>query len=152
MSDALKALTYAEENLGVHKVYETLLQHLEDLDVSTSDLDKALDRKREIEEKYADAEVDLVNEKRGLHPEMSDTKFKAELKVWERENDAMNQLRLDLNAVKSEIQGLEFDQSMLKARIQVGSARLVELGGYLNYLTAVKNQAENAKKKTQEKA
>jgi len=152
MSDALKALQYAEENLGVNKVFEELTGYLNDLDVSTSDLDKALDAKRELEEEYADAEVDLVNEKRGLHPEMSDTKFRQELKIWERENDRTNTLRIQLNAVKSEIQGLEFDQAVLKARITVGSARLTELGGYLNYLTAVKNQAENAKKKTQEKA
>lgn len=152
MSDALKALQYAEDQLGVNQVYEMACGHLEDLDVSTSDLDKALDRKRELEEKYADAEVDLINEKRGLHPDISDTKFRQELKVWEREDDALNQLRIDLNSVKSEIQGLEFDLSIIKARIQVGSARLVELGGYLNYLTAVKNQAENQKKRTQETA
>jgi hypothetical protein len=72
------------------------------------------------------------------------------MKIWIREDSTLRELQIALNEVKSEIQGLEFDQSVLKARIQVGSARLVELGGYLNYLTAVKNQAENAKQRTQE--
>jgi hypothetical protein len=136
-----KALDYAENTLGVHEVYEQLLRHIEDLDVSTSDLDKALDRKRQLEEDYADAEVELISEKRGMHPEMSDTKFRTELKVWERQHEALNSIRVMLNAIKSEIQGLEFDQSMLKARIQVGSARLAELGGYLHYLAEVKASA-----------
>lgn len=152
MSDALKALQYAENELGVHKVFEELTGYLNDLDVSTSDLDKALDRKRELEEKYTDREVELVSEKRGLHASMSDTKFKQEMVGWSRQDDSLNNLRSELNATKGEIQGLEFDQSVLKARIQVGSARLVELGGYLNYLSVIKTQAENAKKTKQEKA
>lgn len=143
-----KALTYAEETLGVHKIYEILGQHVEDLDVATSDLDKALDWKRELEEKYADREVELISEKRGIHPDISDTRFRQDMKTWERQDPALSQLRIDLNTVKGEIQGIEFDISLTKTRIQVGSARLVELGGYLNYLAVVKNQAENT---TQEK-
>jgi len=145
-----KALTYAEETLGVHKVWENVQTYLQDLDGLLADLDKAQDRKRQLEEDYADREVELVHEMRGIHPSMSDTRFKSEYKGWERADEKLSGLRVELNKVRSEIQGLEYDVDLLKLRIRANSARLEELGGYLHYLAAVKNQAEAAKKPQRE--
>lgn len=100
-----KALRYAEETLGVHQVWDEVQTRLTDLDVALSELDKAQDRRRELEEKHADREVLLVLEKRGVHPSMSDTRFKSELKIWEREDDMLRQLRSELMEIRSEIQG-----------------------------------------------
>ena len=144
-----KALAYAEQTLKVHEVFEETTAQLSTLDVLTTDLDKALDRKRELAEKYEDRYVQLLGEKRGTHPEMSDTGFKTRLREWEREDPELAIARNDQMAVASEIQGLEFDIDMCKVRLRVGSARMEELGGYLHYLAAVK-QAENANNKTQE--
>lgn len=141
-----KALTYAEENLGVHKVYEEVLADLEALDVLLADLDKAQDRRREVDDEYADREIELISEMRGVHPNMSDTRFKSEFKGWERTDKVLTKLRVELNSVHGDIQGLEFDRSLLVLRIKAKSSRLEELGGYLNYLAAVKTQAENAKR------
>lgn len=145
-----KALKYAEEELGVHKIYESTQGYLEDLDIALGDLDKAQDARRKLDETYADLEVELINNMRGVHPNMSDTRFKSEFKIWEREDKALSDLRVDLNKVRSDIQGLEYDIEILKLRIKTGSSRMVELGGYLNYLAVIKQgsktQAESTNK------
>lgn len=140
-----KALEYAEVTLGVHSVWESVQADLTALDTLLGDLDKAQDRRREIDDEYADREVELVSEMRGVHPSMTDTRFKSEWKGWERTDKVLSVLRVDLNGIRSEIQGLEYDQELLKLKIRAGTSRLEELGGYLHYLAAVKNQAENAK-------
>lgn len=139
-----KALKYAEEQLGVHKVFEQTVDLTEQLDILLADLDKAHDRKRQLNEDYADREVALISEMRGVHPSMSDTRFKSEYKGWERTDKELHTIRVELNQVLSSIQGLEYDKSLLELRIKAGSARMVELGGYLQYLAAVKlaTQAE----------
>lgn len=141
-----KALKYAEEVLGVHKNYEIATSQLEGLDETLSDLDNAKDRRRQLEEDYADREIELINEMRGIHPNMSDTRFKSEMKGWERTDKILREFRRELNKVRSEIQGLEIDAEMARSRIRVSCARMEQLGGYLNYLAAVKTQAEQSKK------
>ena len=145
-----KALSYAENTLGVHTVYEELTGNIEQLDVVLADLDKAQDRRRGITDKMADREVELTNEMRGVHPNMSDTRFKSEWKGWERTDEVLSALRRDLLEVQGEIQGIEFDVEILRHRIKAGCARVEQLGGYLHYLAAVKlqvqkNQAEQRK-------
>jgi len=140
-----KALAYAEQELGVHRDYQVATEQLESLDATLADLDKAQDRRRKLEEDYADREVELISEMRGIHPNMSDTRFKSEFKGWERTDQALRELRVELFKVRSEIQGLELDAEMARLRIKVSCSRMEELGGYLNYLAVVKTQAEQSK-------
>lgn len=146
-----KALQYAEEVLGVHKQHEIATGQLQSLDELLADLDKAQDRRRKVEEDYADREVDLINEMRGVHPNMSDTRFKSEMKGWERTDKDLKFFRQSLNEIRSEIQGLEYDIDLTKLRIRTACSRMEQLGGYLNYLAAVKNQAEKKTTEQQEK-
>lgn len=139
-----KALDYAEKNLGVHEVYEDVQRNLNDLDTLYSDLDKAQDRKRQLNEDIADREAELIGEKRGTHADMSDTGFRTRMKEWERSDTKLAELRGQLNSALGEIQGLEYDADLLKLKIKTGSARLEELGGYLHYLAAVKAAARPA--------
>jgi len=133
-----KALQYAEEQLGVHKVYEGTINLLADLDKVLADLDTAQDRRRELNEHYSDREVELIDEMRSIHVSMSDTRFNSEMKLWKRKDTKLMRIQLDINKVLSEVQGLEYDADLTKLRIRVGAARLEELGGYLNYLAAIK--------------
>lgn len=142
-----KALQYAEDTLGVHEVWENVQTYLADLDELLGDLDKAQDIKRQLNEEYADREVALISEMRGVHPNMSDTRFKSEFKGWERTDKELTRIRVELNKIGSEIQGLEYDSDFLKLRIRANSARMEELGGYLHYLAAVKNQAEKTRQR-----
>lgn len=135
-----KALAYAEEELGVHKIFQAAKEALVALDDALTALDKAQDRRRLLDEDYADREVELISEMRGLHPNMSDTRFKSEFKNWERTDELLRALRVELNKVRSDIQGLEFEIEVIRARIRISCSRMEELGGYLHYLAAVKNQ------------
>jgi hypothetical protein len=111
---------------------------LADLDTTLGDLDKAQDRKRDLNEKFADREVELIDEMRTVHVSYSDTRFNAEMKSWKRQDQKLMAIQADINKVLSEIQGLEYDADLLKLRIRAGSSRMEELGGYLHYLAAVK--------------
>jgi hypothetical protein len=142
-----KALVYAEETLGVHKVWENVQRYLHDLDELLTELDKAQDSKRQLDEEYADREVELISEMRGTHPSYSDTRFRTELKGWERTDKSLRAIRVKLNTVQGDIQGLGFEQEILKLRIRANTSRMEELGGYFHYLAAVKNQAEQITKR-----
>lgn len=144
-----KALDYAENVLGVHREHEIASKQLEALDELFAELDKAQDRKRELNEQIADREVELIGEKRGSHPSMSSTEFKTRLREWEREDGQLSMFRIELNKILSEIQGMEYDAEITKLRIRTACSRMEELGGYLNYLAVVKTQAEQKKKPTE---
>jgi hypothetical protein len=144
-----KALDYAENVLHVHREHERAKLQLESLDELLVELDKAQDRKREINENITDREVELIGEKRGLHSDMSSTEFKTRLREWEREDGKLTALRIELNSVLSEVQGIEYDVDITRLRIKTACARMEQLGGYLNYLAAIRNQAEKITKPTE---
>lgn len=135
---AAKALQYAEETLGVHQIYEETQTRLELLDETLAELDKAQDRKRDLNERYIDREVELIDEMRSVHVSYSDTRFNSEMKLWKRKDAFLMSIQVDVNKVLSEIQGLDYDIEMMKLRIRAGCSRMEELGGYLHYLAAVK--------------
>jgi len=136
-----KALQYAEIKLGVHEIFEDTVELTGELDTLLGELDKAQDAKRLLVEEYADREVELISEMRGVHPNMSDTRFKSEFKGWERTDKKLREVREKQATVQATIQGLEYDRTVIEVRIKVGTARMVELGGYLQYLAAIKLQA-----------
>ena len=136
-----KALQYAENQLGVHEVYQGTLKDLTDLDSTVGTLDKLHDQKRELNEHLLDREVELIDEMRSVHYTMSDTRFNTEMKKWKRKDAKLMAIQLDINKLTSEIQGLEYDADIMKLKIRTGCARLEELGGYLNYLASVKNNS-----------
>lgn len=137
-----EARKYAEDVLGVHSVFEETVSEASQLDEELTRLDKAQDDKRKLEDEYADREVELVSEMRGIHPNMTDTRFKTEWKGWERQDAELSRIRRELNIVKSVIQGSEIEIELYRTRIRIGCARMTELGGYLNYLAGVMIQAE----------
>lgn len=141
-----KALTYAQDTLGVHEVHEKALASRASLDECFTSLDKALDRKRELTEAIADREVDLLSDERGKHSDLSQTAFDSHFKAAKGKDSFLRTTRHELNGVLSEIQGLEFDIELSKTDIRIAVGRMEELGGYLNYLAAVK--AETTDKTT----
>lgn len=145
-----KAIKYAED-MGVHDTFDETVELVNEVDKLYGDLDKAQDRRRQLEEDYSDREWALASEKRSEYHDMPETRFKTELKGWERSDEKLREIRDSIIATKGEIQGLEYDADILKLRIRVGTARLEELGGYFNYLAAVKNQADKTTKPQENK-
>lgn len=137
-SPGLKALKYAEEQLGVHSVYAAALAARESLDATLTSLSEARDKKRLLESQLQDAEMEVASEEHGKHPEMSATAMREHLKVALSNSGTVRELRESLSESVGDIDGLEADRKMSEIDISIASSRLQELGGYFQYLAAIK--------------
>lgn len=141
VSAAVKALEYAEKTLGVHAVHESALVSRSALDDNLNDLSVARDKKRAIEALIQDEEMEIVSEERSKHPEMSQAQMDKHVKVAFHGSPKLRELRDQHTTLVSEIEGLEFDKIIIETDIKIAVARLHELGGYFEYLAAIKKQA-----------
>lgn len=140
---ANKSLSYAENILNVHGVYEDANRLLNELDKIYGELDKAQDSRRQLVEEIADREMEILSDEWGKHSDMSAARMDQHIKVAKREDAALKAFREKLNERLAEIQGLEFDLDLTKSKLKVQTARLEQLGGYLHYLAAVKAESTN---------
>lgn len=144
-----EALAYAEQTLGVHSVYEEAQRLAEQLDQSLSALDKAQDERRELDEKIADFEMDLLMEERSKHPDHSEAAFARHLKEVHHKSEPLKLLRSQRNAKAGECSGHELDIKFIETQVRIATSRMVELGGYFQYLAAVKLGAIQAEQTNQ---
>lgn len=133
------ALQYAENHLGVHKVHEEAEALLAELDEAMNALDSATDARRSLDESISNYEMDLLIEERGKHPDHSEAAFQRHLKEVQHKDQTLQQMRSKRNAKAGEATGLELDIEHLKYRLKTKNARMHELGGYFQFLAAVKN-------------
>ena len=134
-----KAVSYAEDALGVHAVFEAAQQHEEEaglLRLRIADLRRV---KAAGESAYLDAEYDFISDLRGANKDMSQTAFDKLSKMEVHRDPNLRLLRADLAEQARGIERCEANLATLKLRCEIAVARLHELGGYLAYLAAVKN-------------
>ena len=136
---SLKAVTYAENKLGVHQVLQNAVDAQHELDGIFNDLDRLHENKRACADKVQDREVAVYVEERTKHTEMSATALDAHVKNVRREDKDLVKLREETNNNLNSIQGLEYDAEIQRNTIKMSCARMEQLGGYLNYLAAIKN-------------
>lgn len=132
------ALAYAETTLGVHTVFEEANVLDGQLNELLTALDKAQDERRALDESINEAEMDLLIAERGKHPDHSEAAFGRHLKEVVHKDQPLKLLRLKRGMKAGECSGLELDIEYTKSRIRTMQARMVELGGYLQYLAACK--------------
>ena len=138
-------VTYAEETLGVHKIYDEALAIQSELDTLMTDLDKVHDKRRDTELRLTDREMEIFFDERSTHTEMSATALDQHVKLVRHKDEDHQLLRSQLNALRGEVGGLEIDVDFAKARLRTVQVRMEQLGGYLNFLAAAKNaQTANA--------
>lgn len=133
-----KALTYAENELGVHAVYQEAQNFRAALDDTLTELGAARDKKRAVEVMLQDAELHVISEERSANPEMSQAQMDKHIKVVLSKNASIRALREQILEIVGDVEGLEFDRTMSETDIKIAVARLHELGGYFEYLAAVK--------------
>lgn len=138
-----KALRYAEETLGVHEIFTECVDARNRLDKVLTDLADLRDKRREAEEALRDREIEVAEEEWANHPEFSATKMDGHLKTIRHTDTFCRAARSKISDIASSIEGLDFDKLMLETDIKIAVARMIELGGYFNYLAAVK-QANKA--------
>jgi hexokinase len=134
-----KALAYAEEKLGVHKVWidaEALALQLQDLYNTASGLETG---SRNLQTEIDRRRADLLLEEASTTPELSPTAFERRMKfvyagdeVLRKLTDSYNETMAHRDAVNAQIRGAEVN---LKGH----TARMNELGGYFKYLASAKN-------------
>lgn len=135
---ASNPVTYAEQELGVHKVYEDALAAQVELDALAASLDEANDSRRYLLDMIADREVELLDDERAKHASQSATWLKEHMKSAERKDAKLTELRGKMMEIDSTRQGLDYDYEVCKSKLRLLEARMNQLGGYLNYLAAVK--------------
>jgi hypothetical protein len=140
-----KALAYAEQTLGVHAVFEGVQSAMEQLEQARHILTEYRRYKADEEEKYADAELAFYSDTRATLAEMSQAQFDKHIKVAINQEPELRRLRGVLASRARQIEQAETDVSIFRTRVEVGIARMTELGGYLEYLAAVK-RAETVSK------
>lgn len=140
----LKALQYAEDKLEVHKVYDTALALRGRLDDLFTEISQFKDKKRELDAHREDVEMEVSSDERGRHPDMSQAQMDKHMKVQLSNTAEWRETREHLAKVSGDIDGLEYDIRITETDIKIATARLQELGGYLQYLAAIK-EAETAR-------
>jgi hypothetical protein len=149
MPKASNPVAYAEDTLGVHEILAGVIATREKLDKEIlTTWANARDAKRKAESDLEDREMELVIAERGKHPEMSETAFRGHLKEVLFKDDGWRRIREHIRRLADDIDGAEVDRKLAERDIEIGCARMIELGGYLNYLAAAKNAsiANNANK------
>lgn len=144
-SAGLKALRYAENQLGVNKVHEGALRSRNNLDQVLTELGELRDKKRALQASLQDKEMLLSADEWSKHPDMSAARMDKHIRTVYSDDDEIREMRETLAKVSGDIEGLEFDRDIHETDIRIACARLHELGGYLQYLAAIK-QAELASK------
>lgn len=144
MSEAgVKALRYAEDNLGVHQVWLDAQAAREKLDSLLTLLSESRDHKRDLELQLHDREMQVASDEYGKHPDMAQTRMDKHLKQALSQDAGWRAFRAEISRMTGEIEGLEYDKAVIETDIKIAVARLQELGGYLQFLAAIK-QADNS--------
>lgn len=139
-------VAYAEEDLGVHEILAGVLDARDKLDKEVlTVLADARDQKRKAEQDLDDRETDLLIAERGKHSDISATALKEHMKVILYKDAEWKRLRDLVRTLTDQIDGAEVDRKLRERDIEIGCARMVELGGYLNYLAAAKNASAASK-------
>lgn len=132
------ALEYAEIKLGVHTVHESAVAARNSLDECLTRLSEARDLKRDLEFRISDREQELAADEYGKHPDMAQNRMDKHLKGAFYADDTWRELREQLSKATGDAEGYEYDRTVIEADIRIAVSRMSELGGYLQYLAAVK--------------
>lgn len=137
----MSAVSYAETDLGVHAILEATLKAREKLDQTYSHLAEQRDAKRLAEQNLADREMEIAIEERGKHADLSATAMEKHLKMEIFKCEKWKKLRDEIREINDALDGFEYDRKIQERDIEIGCARMSELGGYLAYLASAKNAA-----------
>lgn len=139
-----KALNYAENQLLVHKVYDDSISARNQLGQKQNELHSLRGRKRELETLKSDIEMEVMEELRRVQPDVSVAAFDRQLKVEYSNEARIREIRDDLISLQGEIDFIEYEIDLIKVDIHIATARLIELGGYLQFMSVIKS-ISNAK-------
>lgn len=130
------AVQYAEDTLGVNAVYERCQLLRTRLEASLEELARIRRDKRENEALLSDFEYELLSQQAAEHSELSQAALERHMKMFLSKDDTHKELRRVIREKQFSIDECEGTMKTLEADIRIESARMTELGGYLQYLAA----------------
>lgn len=143
-----KMRTYAENELGVHKVYETATKASADLTTEHSKLLEARARRRDLTEQIADREAAVLKNIRDNHTDLSVTAQDAKAKIERRTDQELRTMRTALLAAQRAEDEAEQKIKELNKTIDIATARMIQLGGYFPFLVKIMEQDAVAQQNT----
>lgn len=129
---------YAEDTLGVHSVWEEARRRLDHHDQLTHNLAQCHVGLRSLRSEIAERELEITAKAHELWPNVSGTERARLLKVGLAQDDALRSLRDAERTLLSAQDSLELDKHHHEQGIRVLSARMVELGGLLQFYASVR--------------
>jgi hypothetical protein len=126
---------YAEVSLGVHYAYETAKSAWSRMEAARTELLGMRATKRRIENQIADREADIAADVTAvLGGSASQAAIDRQVKLQIGTDPDLRKLRQELLDQQDDIDGEETNAAMAKAQVEIETARMTELGGYLHYL------------------
>jgi hypothetical protein len=136
----VNAVTYAENALQVHAVWEALHQNLELHDSMTGDLMQAKADLRLLEYELQELTDALLVNVWEHHNESSSAEKEREVRVATAKNSTVARKRDDIRKVRTLIDSIELQLANVKLHIQSSQSRLHELGGLLFFYGVAKQE------------
>lgn len=137
------SVEYAEDTLGVHKVYDDCTQRLEEHDKAKNTYLTALSDIRQLKAAVVEREAEITSDERGKHPDMKITAFKQHVGVKCEQDTVHKAYRDDLAVAESSRDEAEQDMRHHELGVRALTARMNELGGLLEFYSAAKQAATN---------
>lgn len=143
---AKNPVTYAEDTLGVHHVWDEAQTRLREHDTAKGAYLAAHAAIRAAELLMADREAEIVNEERGKHPDMKITEFKLHVKTVSQTDPIYAEHEEIVHAQKAVKETMEQEMRHHELGVRAATARMTELGGLLEFYAASKRAATAAKR------
>lgn len=135
------AVTYAEDELQVHTVWEQAQSRMQDLHQALKASAEIVTAIRDTKDKLADREREIVTTTRGAFHELSETAWSKKLKELVHDDPTSKDLRDLLRGHEAAHDEAEADVKYHTQGVQLYQARMIELGGLLNFYAATKRTA-----------
>lgn len=146
MSDAqpkkATPVTYAEDNLGVHEVYNNSMAAHDDLNASLGDHAREAKELRRLHDEVDTREYELATEVRASDPTISQEALKRAIRDAQQTDESIIALRRSIRDAQDRQEDAQALVEMNKYRLRVLSARMNELGGLLAFYAAVKSSSK----------
>lgn len=134
-----QAVAYARDTLRFEQIWQDTQEQLDELMTVQQKLLQARSDRRLTDERITDREMEVVALQRAANEGMSATAFKEFVKGPLHADRDLIVLRAKRDNDSTALEWAEDQVRLLEARVRAGSARMNELGGYFNYLAAIRS-------------
>jgi hypothetical protein len=149
-SPEVKALRYVE-SLGLNSAYEHVQQVRKDLENKYVELNNLRNRRRTLEAFKADIEMEIIEDERSKHADMSQAQMDKHLKVLFSNHTDLRETRDEMYMLVGQIELIEHEIDLCNTDVKIETARLHELGGYFQFMAVLKqSQTSNTSNQTED--